>query len=166
MLTSRSADLAAGVALSGASETSPGKNIGLHRTTAGFTPPKPWSRASRSLARSPCSAPPHIQFLSVGLRFRSTRPSRRPRGPTLCASLRFARCDQLTRGLPPPRRCPCRAHKKNPGGQAAGADVDSDFRDVPTTAGRDASGSGRRGRPGPRYAADQSAAPRWPAHCS
>ena len=46
------------------------------------------TRASRSLARSPCLAPPHIRFLFVGPQPRSTLPSRRPRGPALCASLR------------------------------------------------------------------------------
>ena len=46
------------------------------------------TRASRSLARSPCPAPPHIRFLFVGPQPRSTLPSRRPRGPALCASLR------------------------------------------------------------------------------
>ena len=58
-----------------------------------------------------------IRFLFVGPQLRSTLPSRRPRGPTLCASLRFARRDQLTRGLPPPSRCPCRAHKKKAGAE-------------------------------------------------
>src|SRR6202022_1156245 len=28
------------------------------------------------------------------------------------AALHLARCDQLTRGLPPPSQCPCRAHNK------------------------------------------------------
>jgi len=46
------------------------------------------TRASRSLARSPCSAPPRIRFLFVGPQLRSPLPSRRPRGPTLCGSLR------------------------------------------------------------------------------
>jgi len=45
-------------------------------------------RASRFLARSPCSAPPRIRFLFVGPQLRSPLPSRRPRGPTLCGSLR------------------------------------------------------------------------------
>jgi len=40
LLTSRSAGLALGVALSGANETSPGKNIGLRCTTAGSTSPR------------------------------------------------------------------------------------------------------------------------------
>ena len=46
------------------------------------------TRASRSLARSPCSASPHIRFLFVGPRFRSTLPSdgRSPCRP--CGSLR------------------------------------------------------------------------------
>ena len=35
-------------------------------------------------------------------------------------AVRFARCDQLTRGLPPPRRCPCRRTKrKRPGNRGA-----------------------------------------------
>jgi hypothetical protein len=28
------------------------------------------------------------------------------------SAVRFARCDQLTRGLPPPNQCPCRAHQR------------------------------------------------------
>jgi hypothetical protein len=44
--------------------------------------------ASRSLARSPCSAPPRIRFLFVGPQLRSPLPSRQPHGPTLCGSLR------------------------------------------------------------------------------
>src|SRR6202035_1660811 len=44
--------------------------------------------ASRSTARSPRSAPPSIRFLFVGPQLRSTLPSRQPRGPALCASLR------------------------------------------------------------------------------
>src|SRR5207237_5186655 len=46
------------------------------------------TRASRLRARSPCSAPPSIRFLFVGPQLRSPLPSRRPRGPTLCGSLR------------------------------------------------------------------------------
>jgi hypothetical protein len=44
--------------------------------------------ALRPLARSPCSAPPHIRFLFVSPQLRSPLPSRQPRGPTLCGSLR------------------------------------------------------------------------------
>jgi len=44
--------------------------------------------ASRSFARSPCSIPPCIRFLFVGPQLRSPLPSRQPRGPTLCGSLR------------------------------------------------------------------------------
>ncbi len=46
------------------------------------------TRASRSSARSPCSAPPDIRFLFVGPQLRSPLPSRRPRGSTLCGLLR------------------------------------------------------------------------------
>jgi hypothetical protein len=46
------------------------------------------TRASRLLARSPCSAPPSIRFLFVGPQLRSPLPSRQPHGPTLCGSLR------------------------------------------------------------------------------
>src|SRR5215475_12169722 len=67
------------------------------------------TRASRPLARSPCSAPPRIRFLFVGPQLRFPLPSRRPHGRS---AVRFARCDQLTGGLPPPSRCPCRRTKK------------------------------------------------------
>jgi len=46
------------------------------------------TRALRFHARLPCPAPPSIRFLFVGLQLRSPLPSRRPRGPTLCGSLR------------------------------------------------------------------------------
>jgi hypothetical protein len=48
-------------------------------------------RASRCSARSPCSAAPHRRFLFIDPRFRSPLPSRRPRGSTLCGSLRSLR---------------------------------------------------------------------------
>ena len=44
--------------------------------------------ALRSTGRSPRCSTPRIRFLSIAPRFRSTLPSRRPRGRTLCASLR------------------------------------------------------------------------------
>src|SRR5664279_80696 len=46
------------------------------------------TRASRSVARLPCSAPPSIRFLFVGPQLRFPLPSRRPHGTTLCGSLR------------------------------------------------------------------------------
>ena len=69
-------------------EISPGKNIDLHRTTAGFTSPCLGHNSFAVIARSPCSAPPPIRFLFIGPRLRSPLPSRRPRRPTLCGSLR------------------------------------------------------------------------------
>ena len=46
------------------------------------------TRASRSIARLPYAAPPSIRFLFVGPQLRFPLPSRQPRGPTLCGSLR------------------------------------------------------------------------------
>jgi hypothetical protein len=53
------------------------------------------TRASWSVARSSCPAPPSIQFLFVAPELRSPLPSRRPHGTTLFGSLRFARCERL-----------------------------------------------------------------------
>jgi hypothetical protein len=68
------------------------------------------TRASRFLARSPWSAPPHIHFLSIGPQFRSSFLPTVGR-PTAVA-LHFARRDQLTMGLAPTRMRPCCAHKR------------------------------------------------------
>ena len=71
------------------SEISPGKNADLPCTTAGFTLPGLWSRELRDhwLAR-----PVRPRLVSgsvyVSPQVRSPLPSCRPRGPTLCGSLR------------------------------------------------------------------------------
>ena len=89
LLTSRSRPLGPASPFQAQGEISPGKNAVLHRTTAGFTSPGPWSsRASRSFARSPCSAPPPIRFLFVGPRFRSPLPSHARSPSRSCGSLR------------------------------------------------------------------------------
>jgi hypothetical protein len=67
------------------------------------------TRASRSLARSPWSAPPLSGSCpsahSFAPRFLPTL------GHPHAVALRFARCDQLATGLPPVRVRPCWAHK-------------------------------------------------------
>jgi hypothetical protein len=68
------------------------------------------TRASRSFARSPCSAAPFIRFLFIGSQFRSTLPLH---GPPSAVALHFARCDQLATGLAHARVHPCWAHKQN-----------------------------------------------------
>ena len=47
------------------------------------------TRASWNVAHSPCSAAPHIQFLSIGSRFRSTLPPHTRSPLCSCASLRL-----------------------------------------------------------------------------
>jgi hypothetical protein len=49
------------------------------------------TRASRSFARSPCSAPPSIRFLFIGPQLRSTLPSHGRSPSCSCASLRSHR---------------------------------------------------------------------------
>ena len=56
-------------------ERSPGKHAILPRTVAAFTSPGPLTtRASQSLACSPCPAPPRMRFVYLDSRFRSTLP--------------------------------------------------------------------------------------------
>src|SRR5713101_3637299 len=59
------------------------------------------ARASRSLARSPWSAPPPIRFLFVGSRFRSPLLSALPLGHSPCGSLGVA-ATSFPKGLSPP----------------------------------------------------------------
>src|ERR1700682_2793308 len=89
-------------------EISPGKDIDLRCTTAGSTSPclghngfaVDCPLALLGSASSPifCSSPRGFvpRFLHAGLTVRRS-------------ALHFARCAQLTRGLPPPDQCPCRA---------------------------------------------------------
>src|ERR1035441_2950199 len=53
------------------------------------------TRASRFIARSPCSAPPSIRFLFIGPQFRSTLPPHNRSPSCSCASLHSLRpaCD-------------------------------------------------------------------------
>ncbi len=67
------------------------------------------ARASRSVARSPWSATPHIRFLFVGSRLRY------PASFSAALTARrladhFGPCDQVPGGLPPPDHRPCRAY--------------------------------------------------------
>lgn len=92
-------------------EISPGKNADLPCTTAGFTPSGPWSRelrdhwlarpARRRLVSGSCTSARNFapRFLHAVLAVRRS-------------AVHFARCDQLTGGLPPPSQRPCRAHQK------------------------------------------------------
>jgi hypothetical protein len=112
LLTSRSAHQRGASPFQAQSEISPGKNADLRCTTAGFTPPEPWSRelrdhwlarpARRRLISSFCSSARSFapRFLHAVLAVRRS-------------AVHFARCDQLTGGLSPPSQRPCRAH---PGG--------------------------------------------------
>jgi hypothetical protein len=122
LLTPCSARIRTGVALSGAScrrrasprrGVSPGKNADLRRTTAGYTTPKPWSRELRS----------HLPARPARHRLRSSScPSARSFAARFLHAVladrrsadRFARHDQLTKGLLPPSQRPCRAHKIGP----------------------------------------------------
>jgi len=88
------------------------------------------TRASRFIARSPCSAPPHpvlVHRPAIALPASFTSSS----GPD-ALRFRFARCDQLTGGLSPPRPRPCRAHKEKPPGDqgfgGAGRDRTDDLK--------------------------------------
>lgn len=78
-------------------------------------------RASRSRARSPCSATPPIRFLFVGSTGSLPRFFQRsPHGRRLAA--RFGPYDQVPGGLSPPDHCSCWAHHaKRPGWVRAGA---------------------------------------------
>src|ERR1044071_4763439 len=70
-------------------------------------------RASRFVARSPCSATPHIRFLFVGSRV-SLAASFSTALADQHLAIRSGRYDQLPRGLAPPSSSPCRAHTKEP----------------------------------------------------
>src|ERR1700737_1244122 len=89
LLTSRSGSTPSPFRAQG--EISPGKNALLHCTTAGFTP-----------------LPLDHESLAVSC------PPAPPLGHPHAVALLFARCDQLTMGLPPTRVRPCWAHKKTP----------------------------------------------------
>src|SRR5690606_13176465 len=70
-------------------------------------------RASRSRARSPCSAAPPIRFLFVGSTGSLPRFFQRsPHGRRLAA--RFGPYDQVPGGLSPPDHRPCWAHSRMP----------------------------------------------------
>src|SRR5690606_32583741 len=69
-------------------------------------------RASRSTARSPCSAAPPIRFLFVGSTGSLPRFFQRsPHGRRFAA--RFGPYDQVPGGLSPPDHRPCWAHSAN-----------------------------------------------------
>ena len=87
LLTSRSASSASPFQAQG--EISPGKNTILHRTTAGFTTPRPRPQELRDLPPArPACASPRIRFLSIGSRFRFTLPLHDWSPFRSCASLR------------------------------------------------------------------------------
>src|SRR3990172_9105269 len=111
LLTSRSAQLRAASPFQAQGEISPGKNADLPCTTAGSTPPGPWSRELRG----------HVPARPARLRLISgSCSSARRFAPCFLhavlavrrSALHFARCDQLTGGLSPPSQRPCRAHTR------------------------------------------------------
>ena len=76
------------------------------------------TRASRFLARSPCSAAPSVRFLFIGSQLRCLRHRMRwlpTVGRPAAVSLRFPSCGQLAAGLAPARVRPCWTHKKKAG---------------------------------------------------
>ena len=94
-------------------EISPGQDIGLRCTTAGFTPPRigyesfavpgPLAPLGFRLRSDSCSSARSFvpRFLHAVLTARRS-------------TLPFAHRDQLAGGLSPPSRCPCRALKPTP----------------------------------------------------
>ena len=95
-------------------EISPGKNAVLRCTTAGFTPPEPWSSELRDLvlarpARHRLGSGSCTSARSFATRFLPTvgRPS--------AVAVRFDRDDLLSTGLAPARQRPCWAHQKKRG---------------------------------------------------
>ena len=91
-------------------EISPGKNTLLHRTTAGFTPPR---LGHKSFAASCPLALLGSAFYPVLVhRLAVYDPHFLPTvSHPSAVVLHFVRCGQLTGGLTPPGVRPCRAHK-------------------------------------------------------
>ena len=91
-------------------EISPDKNTVLRRTTAGFTPPEPWSSELRSLwpahpARQRLESSSCTSAHGFDPRFLPTL------GRPHAVAVHFVRDDLLTGGLAPPRQCPCWAYQ-------------------------------------------------------
>ena len=94
------------------SEISPGKTTDLHCTTAGSTSP---CLGHESFAEFGPLALLGAAFYPVPVRRPAASLSASFTPTSRSGALRFTSlADQLTRGLPPPSQCPCRAHQKTP----------------------------------------------------
>jgi hypothetical protein len=94
-------------------EISPGKNTRLHRTTAGYTPPRLGHKSFAAFG--PLALLGSASYPVLVHRLTVYDPRVLPTvGHPSAVALHFVRCSQLTGGLAPPGVRPCRAHKKNP----------------------------------------------------